>query len=97
MPKGHDSKSSKLPKGGKVPDCRRNHHAVLHSEQEEEVISNTAKSLNEGVGLGVIKVFTKTSFGKKESINDVIDEGSDTTLIRDNLILSLDCEARKIP
>ena len=81
-----------------MSDCRRNHHAVLHSEKEEEVISNTAQSIaKRRVGLGVIKIFTKAGLGKKERINVLIYEGSDTTLIRDNLILSLDCEARKIP
>ena len=96
--KGHDSKSCRFPKSCKLPDCRRKHHAVLHPDQEEEAISNTAQAIaKRRVGLGVIKIFTKTAFGRKEKINVLIDEGSDTTLIREDLVKKLGLKGMEKP
>lgn len=94
--KGHGIKSCNFTKGCTIDNCRSKHHTLLH-EQKESNYSNSAvkSSPKRRIGLGIIQVSTRTKHGKKEQINVLVDEGSDTTLIREDVLYKMGIEGKQ--
>ena len=95
----HGIKNCKSRRGCEVKGCKSRHHTLLHEHNSETTFSNSALEGNsfKRVGLGIIKVWTQNTFGKKLRINVLVDEGSDTTLIRTDVLANLGIVGKRKP
>ena len=98
---GHPFRRCRKATPCKVEGCRRRHHTLLHEEpaprQEpapkqpppSSSNSHSATTQEQRVALGVIKVYIRGRDGRPEEANLLLDEGSDSTLVRDGLLRRL--------
>jgi hypothetical protein len=77
----------------KFSDCRYTHHPLLHDEEKLPVKSSrpsTARAKrDQGVALGMLRLQIQGRYGGWTWANVLADEGSDTTLVRNEFATSL--------
>lgn len=77
-----------------IKGCKKRHHRLLHDNNSGEEADQTARANSActsptQVALGVIRETFCGPNGRKATINILLDEGSDTTLVRDGLLRKL--------
>ena len=81
----HSQKKCHFKKTCNVPDCQSTHHALMHDPDLETAKAYAARNGSCQVALGVLQLAAIAENGEVVPVNVMIDEGSDSTLIRAGL------------
>ena len=85
-----------------INECRRRHHRLLHEDKtvnipEREAQSNTIRAEDALIAFGATKAFVISSTGERVAISVLVDECSNSTLIRSDTQRALGLEGQSEP
>ena len=81
----HSQKRCHFKKTCTVPDCQSTHHPLMHDPDFKTAKAHAARNGSCKVALGVLQLAAIAENGEVVPVNVMIDEGSDSTLIRAGL------------